>query len=863
MRPGTDAAGLRGSVRRSVPDRVRVPALVRALAMVLALLTDVGRPGPAGAQTPPGGWTVDATGAMVPARRTEGSGQAPSGPVNGTVSVAAPAAAPAGLDYAMWERMAGRAEAAIEDSASTDVSLELMRAQLVDWREAMLGAQNANSARIATLRTQIAALGPAPAEGETEAEEIAKRRGELTEQLVRLQAPGIAAEEAYRRADGLIREIDRVLRERQADELLRLLPAPINPTHWPEGLATVSDLVVTLWDERAAQRANPDARAAFRANLPRIVLAVGFAFAVLWRGRRWIDRQVGRLMLHATVRGARIWGFLASLGLIVVPTMGMVALSYAFSLSNMMGPVGLVIAGALPGVTFPLFAAMWLGGRLFPADPTADQGALPGATWRGGGRILISTFGALISLDALRRVAFQPLMISDAALAVLSFPFLLAAGLLLFRIGQLLMRRVEDAVDDERRSFQNRTIGLLARTAMGIGITGPLLAAVGYVPAAEAIVYPAAISLWLMGLLNVLQRLIGDIYVLVMRQPEADHEGLVPVLAGFAMTLATLPLFALVWGARLADITELWTRFREGFTLGDTRVSPTDFLFFAVIFGIGFGLTRMLQGALKATILPRTSLDQGGQNAIVSVLGYVGIFLAGLIAINSTGIDLSGLAIVAGALSVGIGFGLQTIVGNFVSGIILLIERPVSEGDWIEVGGVQGIVKSISVRSTRIQTFDRSDVIVPNQDLISGQVTNWTRYNLTGRLIVPVGVAFGSDTRKVERVLREIAEAQPMAVLNPPPLILLMGFGADAMNFEIRVILRDVNFSLAVRTEINHQIVERFAKEGIEIPFSQTEVYLRNPDDLGRALAELRGPVGRRSPDPRPEAAARPAKEVR
>lgn len=775
---------------------------------------------------------VDETGALV-ARQGPGILPPSAEPDDGVST----------LDYTAWDRLAERTETVTANRNAASEALETLRRQVVDWRSAFLGEQNANAARIATIRAQIAALGPAPAEGVTEAVEIAKRRSALTEQLVTLQAPGLAAEEAYRRADGLIAEIDRILRERQADQLLQLWPAPINPANWPEAVISLSDTGVRLWDETAEKWDDPRSRTAFGDNVPFILLLLAIAIGLSVYGRAWVQGMASRLQDRASAWGRKVLALVASLGEIAFPLVGIFCGFAALKLTEMVGDVGEDVADAATSLAIFVILTAWLAGQVFPRGQSEGPLGLP-AERRAEARYNAVAMAVLLGLDAIRFAAMDAQSYSEGATSVISFPGLAVSGLLLVRMGQLLHRHLSaERREGEAVSYGMRLIGFLGQGAMLVGVIGPVLAAVGYVPAAAAMIYPAMLTLFAVGLLLIVQELVSDLYAAITRSETDPGEALLPVLANFALALASLPVFALIWGARTSDLTELWTRFREGFAMGDTRISPTNFMVFAAVFALGYTLTRMFQGGLKNSILPRTSLDQGGQNAIISGVGYIGIFLAALAAINAAGIDLSGLAIVAGALSVGIGFGLQTIVSNFVSGIILLIERPVSEGDWIEVGTTQGIVKSISVRSTRIQTFDRSDVIVPNSDLISGRVTNWTRFNLTGRLIVAVAVPFTSDSRKVEAILREIAEAQPLAILQPPPTVALVSLGPETMNFEIRVILRDVNFQLAVRSEINHQIAKRFAEEGIVFSNTHRDFLKREAEaaaELAIAEAEAR-----------------------
>jgi small-conductance mechanosensitive channel len=254
-------------------------------------------------------------------------------------------------------------------------------------------------------------------------------------------------------------------------------------------------------------------------------------------------------------------------------------------------------------------------------------------------------------------------------------------------------------------------------------------------------------------------------------------------------------------------------------------------------------LTRWFQGWLDGSVMARGKVDTGVRNSIRTVIGYAGLALAALFAVSAAGIDLSSLALIAGGLSLGIGFGLQNVVGNFVSGLILLAERPFKAGDWIVAGAVTGTVKKISVRATEIETFQRQTVILPNSDLINSAVGNWTHRNKTGRIDIKVGIAYGADAKRAFAILTEIARGHPMALKNPEPFVVFSNFGPAALEFEIRLFLADILNQNSVQNDIRFAILDAFAAEGIEIPsnprFQEPPPAEKWPSDDDMAEAEL------------------------
>jgi small-conductance mechanosensitive channel len=769
--------------------------------------------------------------------------------------LAAPAAAQAPSSRATaWESTAAAAEKVVADPGTTTPELEALRERLVRQRTEAQEQERANAPNVEELNRRLEALGPPPAEGAEEAPEIAKRRQDLHAEIAEAQVPVLEAQEAYQRANALIDQIDGLVRGRFTAELRTQGPSPLLPRNWA---AAVGELTRAAADYRAGlsrHYGTPERGGTILRRLPVTILMVAAGIAITFVVRRWIvDWVEGRLAVATSRRSVAWLVALRNLGRLIVPAVGAGLIFAALNPANLAERTARPPLFELPDFVLVLIWAAWLGASLFaPRLPAFRLIRVEDAEARRGA-VLTLGLGTVVALYlVLIRVATAA-ELSPAAISVLNFPLVVAGSVLLWRAAALI-RVIEPQLaaapggspDQGSGTIALRFLKLAERALQVTAVVAPALAALGYFAAARFFVFPAMLTLGLAGTCFVVFHLLSaSLALLLAPQGDRGHDGggLIPVVVAVLVSLGALPLLALTWGARPSDIGDLWVLLRDGVTLGGIRISAMVILKFVLVLAIGIGVTRLLQGLLRGSVLPRTKLDAGGRNAVLAGVSYAGISLAALAAVSAAGLDLSNLAIVAGALSVGIGFGLQNIVSNFVSGIILLVERPVKEGDWIEVGGFSGYVKGIKVRSTEIETFDRASVILPNSDLIAGTVLNRTHRGASGRLQVPVGVTYDADPKRVEEILLAIAEEHPLVLEDPAPRVLFLELGPDSMNFELRCWLRDVNFSLSARSDMNYEIIARFRAEGIRAHFYGRDLPAAAPPEplpvtLHRAMKE-------------------------
>lgn len=235
---------------------------------------------------------------------------------------------------------------------------------------------------------------------------------------------------------------------------------------------------------------------------------------------------------------------------------------------------------------------------------------------------------------------------------------------------------------------------------------------------------------------------------------------------------------------------------------------------------------RVIKRAMLKWIGNHDKIDKGIYYSFVTLLGYVGWVIAGWGCLSLLGVNLQSLAVIVGALSVGIGFGLQHVVNNFISGLLILFERPIRKGDWIKISGHEGIVKNIHIRSTELETFAKTSVLIPNADVLSNALENVTKIDSLGRMIISIGVSYDSDLRLVEKLLLNIAQKEENLVQDPAPFVLLTDFADSSVQFELRGTFKDVTKGLATKSRIMFAIWDAFKENNIEIPFPQQVVHL-------------------------------------
>ena len=393
-------------------------------------------------------------------------------------------------------------------------------------------------------------------------------------------------------------------------------------------------------------------------------------------------------------------------------------------------------------------------------------------------------------------------------------------------------RTHSDRLGEQKRSYHGMFNGMKRLVRLVLMLL-PIASVVGYVNLTLYLSFNVALTFAAIMLFMWLRNQAVKISCKLTPECDVPKEDLSPLAVSIIepiLALFSLSLILFFWGMTTEDIAGWLSELQNGITIGDLTI---DFISIgsaiAMLFVLWFA-TKVFQWFLSNRVFQYTKLDSGIQDAIIAITGYVGIIIALLVAMGAIGLNMQNFAIVAGALSVGIGFGLQAIFNNFVSGLILLFERPVKVGDWVVVGEFQGIIKKIRVRSTEIETFWNSSVIVPNSQLISDTVTNWTLHDRAGRVDIKVGVAYGSDTEKVKDVLMAVAKEHKEVRDYPETRVIFAGFGDSSLDFELRCFINNIRDVFIVGSELRFAVDKAFRENNIEIPFPQRDLHIKSAD---------------------------------
>ena len=790
-------------------------------------------------------------------------------------SAAPPPAARASIESGRLEL--NQIDAALQRETLDDRRLADLRQRLEAVGDAISELIQREAPRLDEIKARIEQLGAAPdaSKGQTESEEVARDRTELQRLLKEADETLRLAKAQAVRVDQVGQAIADRRRANFAREILAQHASIFSPWLWFDMLKGLPadvrafQFLTTQWAETIA--GNLDW---FEALL--LVALAGLAAYFAPRAKGWVESgtfhrldseqhpdveptrmQKAMLALRMLLLNTVVPGLVLSLFYVMIDRFGLLPGRAQTVMEQLL--VGLALIAFMNGLAGAVLAPSRPRWRLLALD---DRKAI--AFFRAVQAIAITVaVGRLVEAINGAIVASLPMSITTKGVFALIVAFFLASGLRHAFGGKVDPDAAEGSAASETLSLLPvRLGGWAAVTAISVA------ALLGFVPLASFLVaqliWLSALALLAVLALILIDELIGTGLsakgVLGSRLREvtglkASSLDQVSVLGSGAARLLLFIVVGMValapWGVDSSNLVGNLRGAFFGFQVGGITISLSTIALAIGFFLIGLFITRSIQSWLDTRYLPQTTLDTGLRNSIRTIFGYVGIIMAAGVALSQLGVSLDKITIVAGALSVGIGFGLQSIVNNFVSGLILLWERPIRVGDWIVVGDEQGTVQRINVRATEILTFDRASLIIPNSEFISGRVKNWVHADRTARIIIPVNIEYEAEPRKVEDVLLAAALAHREVLSAPKPIVIFKNLGESGLDFELRCFV-DVDAMLTTRSELMFDIFERLKQEGLSIPYPTRRLEITNmpafaaqrPDDEPRTADASRKKKG-------------------
>jgi small-conductance mechanosensitive channel len=710
--------------------------------------------------------------------------------------------------------------------------------------------------QLAPLRSQLRALGVVPGEGEApEPGPIAAQRSQLRETVATFEARIRQTELTITRVLELEDRLKTLVRDQALERLLKDFPSPYIPANFLQALpeflqqlALIGASPILWWQDFS-----------FAEQLKGHVYGTGlilvFTFGIGWLLRHYLLRWFGHDPANSDPTYARrlLAAIAEGLARGIVPAMIFGAFLYRFTAESalihglfadvvaaLFGVlIFFVLAWALPHAVLAPDLPAW---RLTPLSAKNSRKIAHGVTLLAG----------VYAIDLFIRLATKSLISSEALTSSYAFLSNTIEAILILALLRGKLWRAEPVAGapgeepaEEAPQLKRRHIWTAIRVAVGLAaVAAVALAVAGYANLSDFLINRLMASGVIVGVLFLFRSLVRETigvwlrsdFMRSMLDVRYSARNILKFWLRGALDVLVfgVGLFLLLsaWGVPVADMLFWIERALTGLTIGNVTLSIADILVAIAVFVIALVATRMIQRALRDKLLPQTRLDAGVRHSLTAGVWYLGLIVAAVLAISVMGLELSNLAIIAGALSVGIGFGLQNVVNNFVSGFILLIERPFKVGDWIVAGPNQGFVKKIQLRSTEIETFQRASVIVPNADLLSSALVNWTHKDRYGRVDVPVAVAYGSDVALVMATLERCLRDNTDILDWPTPQVLFRAFGESSLDFEARGFIANIETIYQVQSALLVAIDQAFRDANIEIPFPQRDLHLKGFDGL-------------------------------